>query len=196
MTPLTTAGQIYSVIAVPTTADVAAFARRIGDAITVTGLELSVVIRGAETGTLLVADSYNNVGMRLAWVNNPNGAGLPSGVANSKNAFFDTGGYSVSDAVALLPPLGFDIRPDVTVVQDKIFTVSGLDTSALGVVNVKDHTASYHRKFKFNKRVIFNSTTNASTATEKGLLVLAFIGDSTVTPSPLVSWHARVFYDM
>lgn len=95
-----------------------------------------------------------------------------------------------------MPPVGFDLRPDLSIVQEKVFNLAGLDTSAIGVVNVKEHTATFHRRYKFNKRVIFNSTVNASTSIEKGLLCLGFTGDSAASPSPTYSYQARIYYDM
>lgn len=195
-TALTNAGQLVSLVYVPSTADVSAAYRRIGDAITVTGLSLSVVIRGSEDGAIIAADSYNNVGMRLCWIKNPNGQGLPSAVvASGRTAFFDNGGYS-ADAGLLLPPLGFDLKDDVTIIQEKVITVSGLNTSAASVSNVKDHVVAFHKNYKFNKQIIFNSTSNVPASIEKNLLCIGFTGDSGITPYPFVSFAARVYYDM
>ena len=195
-TALTNAGQLYSLVYVPSTADVSAAYRRIGDAITVTGFALSVIVRGSEDGAIISADAYNNVGMRLCWIRNPNGQGLPSTiVGNGKSVFFDNGGFT-SDAGLLLPPLGFDLKDDVTIIQEKVITVAGLNTSATSVSNVKDHVIAFHKNYKVNKQIMFNSTSNVPASVEKNLLCLGFTGDSGITPYPYVSWTVRVYYDM
>ena len=196
-TAVSTGGSnVYPLLYVPTNTDTSAAYRRIGDTIGITKLTVQVQLTGGETGAVLTADFFNNIGMRIGIIKNPNGAVAPTGVGNSKVALMDTGG-TTNYGMYLLPPLGFDVKDDFRVLAEKTFTVAGLDT-AVNSTYVKDHTATYRRTFRFKTplKVEFNSTANAITSFEKNCPVIMFSSDSSIAPNPQFSWWCRAEYDM
>lgn len=169
--------------------------RRIGDTIHLTRIDLRVLIVGTEQNILFTADQYNHVGMRLGFVKNPRGSGALLGVGASRVHLMDTGSGLTGDANLLMPPIGWDVRDQFSVLDEQTFAVAGLDTA--NPVYSTDHIKRLVKTYRFKtpKKITFNSITSAAASFETQLPQLLFISDSALAPNPTVSWSMRFYYD-
>lgn len=192
-TAITASGLNYTPMPVPTITDTGP-TRRIGDTIHLTRIDLRLVIVGATQNILFTADQYNHIGMRFGFVKNPRGSGGMLGVGASRVNLMDTGGLS-GDAALLMPPIGWDVRDQFSVLDEQTWAVSGLDTA--NPVYSTDHVKRLVKTYRFKtpKKITFNSTTSAAASFETQLPQLLFIADSVLAPNPTVAYSARFYYD-
>lgn len=143
----------------------------------ITGIYINGLITGSQGNTLLPADIYNNVRMRMVW----NG-----------DSFLDPQTLSVPSSITS----PFDTRHSTRTYFDKTFY---LPTITFDSSNNAVPTQRPFRKFIKINRVIeaFSTTTTGTTAdwdTKEGNLMLYMWSDSAVSPHPTVEAHFSLFY--
>lgn len=143
----------------------------------ITGVYLTILVRGSTGTALASSDLYNNIRIRCSW----------------SNATFS------ESPVFLAPtsiPAPVDTRDDERVYFDKIFYLPSItfDPSGYAVPTQK----TFRKFIKVNRIIDCFSTSDSDITsdwdTKKGNMLIRCWSDSTVTPHPSISGNYTVFY--
>lgn len=189
--------QLMNVPGYPVTATVGIGARPLTN-IYIKAMDVSVLVRGAETNVLFSADIFNRFSILIGYIKKNNNNTLIT-ASGSRESPFDTS--TITNELAPYAPIGYDYKQNFHKLARWHGVVAGLDTgssSTAAVPYVKDHVWQKHKLFKFHGKGLectFVSTANGIVAFNTSVPVIAAISDSGVTPNPILSVSCRIWYN-